>query len=146
MLEKSSKQILLTGGLMVIYHGTIVQSVKKSPETNPSQGFFWVQVGHDPWNPDWFICFGDPFILAIYHNNSQAFVGNLTHFPSFSMDPLWDMNKMVLGHVISPRDILTVHPSRKKHPRALFSNTSEKGTISKAKGRLPVPSFFRAKC
>ena len=28
MLEKSSKHILLTGGLMVIYHGTIVQSVK----------------------------------------------------------------------------------------------------------------------
>ena len=39
-----------------------------------------MQVGHDPWNPDWFICFGDPFIMAIYHKE-QPFVGNLTHFP-----------------------------------------------------------------
>ena len=51
--------------------------------------------------------------------------------------------QMVLGNVISPRDILKVHPSRKKHPRAWFSNIPEKGPFQKERVVFQSHPFFR---
>ena len=78
--------------------------------------------------------------MAVYHKD-QPFVGNLTHFPwirhGIWTNGAWKCHKSK-RYFESP-------PFSKETSQGLVFKYPRKGTISKGKGRLPVPSFFQGR-